>query len=274
MAQSRPAFVLPTEMQPGDANLRTQIGMVWGQRGCGKNTLLVSESKKSLTMSTHEGTGHIKCYAAPVGNIEDVYGFLKACRDADDRFDTVIIDEIDDVYRWLLSAAVKDRMGPKASLVTVSSDDRPTYYQLANEKFEGLLRGLRTLPQSVRLTSGQRKDDPPEKMDKRKKRGRDADRTILSCGLSASARRILQKHLDFIWRIHFDPEVPGRRLLRLVAYEDDRLRVECKSRLPSSAAGTLPTHSIPLTDDDGNALGWDHIQNVYDRAMRGEEIPE
>lgn len=256
-----PTITLPTARSAPGLDLAKQIILVFGERGTGKSTLLNTEAPDStLFISTHAGLGAISCMSVDVTNLDELRSVLKMLLSPSGadaaRFTHVVIDEIDDLYKWLLKSVLAERGYRSMAQV---GDDSAGIYADASGKFDDIMQMLRKLPQSVRLTSGQRLNEP---------RGKSKGKipTTISCGLSGSPRRILAKHIDHIWRLRHSGK-GNDRTLDLVGYEQDGAMLECKARLPDSAKGSLP-RSIPMTAD-GQPLGFAHIVRTFEAAMRG-----
>jgi len=255
-----PTINLPTARSAPGLDLTRQIVLVFGERGTGKSTLLNTEAPDStLFISTHAGLGAISCMAVDVVSLDELRATILALRSPDAAHIThVVIDEIDDVYKWMLDDVLAER--GFRSMAQVGEDSAGVYAD-ASAKFDSTMQLLRKLPQSVRLTSGQRLNEP---------RGKSKGKipTTISCGLSGSPRRILAKHIDHMWRLRHSGKGNGRTL-DLVGFEEDGAMLECKARLPDSAKGTLP-RSIPMTAGT-EPLGWSHVVSTFDAAMRGPE---
>lgn len=256
-----PTITLPTERSAPGLDLTRQIILVFGERGTGKSTLLNTEAPDStLFISTHAGLNAISCMSVDVSTLDEVRAVIQMLRNPDGadsrRFTHVVIDEIDDLYKWLLADVLRERGYRSMAQV---GDDSAGIYADASSKFDDVMQLLRKLPQSIRLTSGQRLNEP---------RGKSKGKipTTISCGLSGSPRRILAKHIDHIWRLRHSGKGNGRTL-DLVGFEQDGALLECKARLPDSAKGSLP-RSISMTAD-GQPLPFSHIVTTFEAAMRG-----
>ena len=257
-----PTMTLPTARSAPGLNLSSQMILVMGQRGTGKSTLLNTEAPNStLFLSTHEGLGSISCFSVQVNDLNEVRAVLKMLLSPDgadaQRFTHIVIDEIDDLYKWMMDEVLQER--GLRNMAQVTSDDSPGIYADASAKLNTLMLTLRRLPQSVRMTSGERLNEP---------RGKNKGKlpVTISCGMSGSPRRVVAKHVDHMWRLRFDTK-GNNRVLDLVGHDVGGVVIECKARLPDSAKGSLP-RSIPMTDD-GQPLPFAHIVRTFEAAMRG-----
>lgn len=255
-------MTLPTEKRVTGLDLSHMMILLYGRRGVGKSSLAVSEDpERTLVLSSHNGLGSISCYEAPFTNLKELFALLKDLKeDNGKRFGIVIIDEIDDVYSALMTDVLRQR--GYDDLSQVPRDDTASIYGSASSRLDSFFQHLRSLPYSFRFTSGERVAEP------RGKRAHE-DPVVVSSGMSASPRRVLDKHLDGIFRLSFE-EGTGRRMIRFVPFAQDRRLIECKSRLPDTAAGTLPTAPVPISTADGKPMSWtDAITARFVAAMEG-----
>ena len=253
---------LPTKKRVTGLDLRRMMILLFGRRGVGKSTLVVSEDpERTIVLSSHNGLGSISCYEAPFTNLKELFALLKDLKeDNGKRFSIVVIDEIDDVYKALMADVLRQRGFDDLS--QVPRDDTASIYGSASARLDSFFQHLRSLPYSFRFTSGERVAEP------RGKRAHE-DPVVVSSGMSNSPRRILDKHLDGIWRLSFE-EGTGRRMIRFTPFSQDRRLIECKSRLPDTAKGALPVAAVPISDGDERALSWaDAITARFTTAMEG-----
>ena len=139
--------MLPTTKTPPKPNLADLTVLVYGQTKIGKSTFC-SQSDRALFLATEPGLNALDVYQVPVQSWEELSAACKEVELGQHPFRTVIIDTIDNAYKFCTDYVVK-----KYKIEHESDLGYGKGYALVNNEFQRLLTKLAFLPYGLFLIS-------------------------------------------------------------------------------------------------------------------------
>jgi hypothetical protein len=139
--------MLPTTKTPPKPNLADLTVLVYGQTKIGKSTFC-SNSDRALFLATEPGLNALDVYQVPVQSWEELSAACKEVEEGQHPFKTVVIDTIDNAYKFCTDYMVK-----KCKIEHESDLGYGKGYALVNNEFQRLLTKLAFLPYGLFLIS-------------------------------------------------------------------------------------------------------------------------
>lgn len=139
--------MLPTEKTQPKNDIRDLVTLIYGPPKIGKSTFC-SQADGALFLATESGLNHLEVFQIPITTWQE---FLSACRalaEGDHQFRTVIIDTIDNLYRFCV-----DHVLHKHGITHQSDLEYGKGYDLVNTEFQKRLTALSLLPYGLMMTS-------------------------------------------------------------------------------------------------------------------------
>ncbi|MCX6624941.1 MAG: ATP-binding protein [Acidobacteria bacterium] len=139
--------ILPTAKTQPKPNLADLTVMVYGQTKIGKSTFC-SQSDRALFLATEPGLNALDVYQVPIQNWEDLRNVCGEVEKGEHPFKTVVIDTIDNAYKFCTDFIVK-----KCNVEHESDLGYGKGYALVNNEFQRVLTKLAFLPYGLFLIS-------------------------------------------------------------------------------------------------------------------------
>ncbi len=139
-------FKLPDAPVKPKENLLDFKGYIYGQPKIGKTTFF-SEAN-AIYADTEDGTAALEVYAVPVDSWAKFLEFCAALKD-DERFDTVVIDTVDNLYQMCLESVCKAHGCTHPS----DKDDYGKTWNLVTGEFKRVVTKLAQGPRGLWLVS-------------------------------------------------------------------------------------------------------------------------
>jgi AAA domain len=139
--------MLPKTKTPPKPNLADLTVLVYGQTKIGKSTFC-SQSDHALFLATEPGLNALDVYQVPVQSWEELSAACKEMEEGQHPFKTVVIDTIDNAYKFCTDYMVK-----KCKIEHESDLGYGKGYALINNEFQRLLTKLAFLPYGLFLIS-------------------------------------------------------------------------------------------------------------------------
>jgi hypothetical protein len=139
--------MLPTSKTPPKTSLSDLTVMVYGQTKIGKTTLC-AQAEGALFLATEPGLNALDVYQAPILSWEDLLNACAEIVEGKHPFKTVIVDTIDNAYRFCVDYILK-----KFKVEHESDLGYGKGYALVNNEFQRVLTKLAFLPYGLFLIS-------------------------------------------------------------------------------------------------------------------------
>ena len=139
--------MLPTAKTQPKPNLADLTVLVYGQTKIGKSTFC-SNSEGALFLATEPGLNALDVYQAPLQSWDDLLNACAEITEGKHPFKTVIIDTIDNAYKFCTDYIVK-----KYKIEHESDLGYGKGYALVNNEFQRVLTKLAFLPYGLFLIS-------------------------------------------------------------------------------------------------------------------------
>jgi AAA domain len=139
--------LLPTTKTPSKNSLADLTVLVYGQTKIGKTTLC-SQAEGALFLATEPGLNALDVYQAPILNWDDLLNACAEISEGNHPFKTVIIDTIDNAYKFCTDFVLK-----KFKIEHESDLGYGKGYALINNEFQRVLTKLAFLPCGLFLIS-------------------------------------------------------------------------------------------------------------------------
>ena len=139
--------MLPKTKTPPKPDLADLTVLVYGQTKIGKSTFC-SQSDHALFLATEPGLNALDVYQVPVQSWEELSAACKEMEEGQHPFKTVVIDTIDNAYKFCTDYMVK-----KCKIEHESDLGYGKGYALINNEFQRLLTKLAFLPYGLFLIS-------------------------------------------------------------------------------------------------------------------------
>lgn len=138
---------LPTEKTPPKRDLRDMNLLVYGQPKIGKSTFC-SKADGAMFLATEAGLNHLDVFQVPIASWEDMSDACAQIAAGDHKFRTVIIDTVDNAYRFCEEYVCK-----QLKIAHPSDADYGKGFGAVNSEFIRLLTKLGGLPYGLILVS-------------------------------------------------------------------------------------------------------------------------
>lgn len=139
--------ILPTAKTEPKPNLADLTVLVYGQTKIGKSTFC-SQSEGALFLATEPGLNALDVYQVPILSWDDLLNACKEIADGGHPFKTVIIDTIDNAYKFCTDYIVKKFKVEHESDLAYGKG-----YAIVNNEFQRVLNKLAFLPYGLFLIS-------------------------------------------------------------------------------------------------------------------------
>lgn len=138
---------LPTAKTQPKPNLADLTVLVYGQTKIGKSTLC-SNAENALFLATEPGLNALDVYQAPIQTWEDLLNACAEIGDGKHPFKTVVIDTIDNAYKFCTDYILRKFKVEHESDLTYGKG-----YAIVNNEFQRVLTKLAFLPYGLFLIS-------------------------------------------------------------------------------------------------------------------------
>jgi len=190
----------PTKTSPADLTM-----LLYGAQKLGKSTLC-SHADGALFLATEPGLNHLEVFQVPVSSWEELLGALSDVAKGDHSFRTVIIDTIDNAYKFCTEYVCAQHGVKHPSDLSYGKG-----YALVNNEFHRVINKMALLPYGLIMTSHAHEKEVEN---------RDGKYTKVMPTLPDGARKILLGFVDIILfcDLETDTDAEGettyRRVLR------------------------------------------------------------
>jgi len=139
--------MLPTKRTPSKTSLSDLSILCYGRTKAGKSTWC-SHSPDALFLATEPGLNHLDVYQVPINSWDDLLAACGEIAAGEHRFKTVIIDTVDNAYRFCVEYICR-----KHKIEHESDLGYGKGYGLVNNEFQRVLLKLAFLPYGFVLVS-------------------------------------------------------------------------------------------------------------------------
>lgn len=197
--------ILPDKKTPKKTSPADLTVLLYGAQKLGKSTMC-SQADGALFLATEPGLNHLEVFQVPIADWEELLAALADVARGDHAFRTVIIDTIDNAYKFCT-----EYVCAKHGVKHPSDLSYGKGYALVNSEFHRVINKLAQLPYGLVMTSHAQE---------REVEGRKEKYTKATPTLPDGARKILLGFVDIILFCDLDTETDAegkstyRRVLR------------------------------------------------------------
>ena len=184
--------LLPKDKTTPKQSLFESTILFYGGAKAGKSTFC-SQIDKALFFATEAGLNHLSTYQIPISNWEDLRTACSEVEKGDHDFTTVVIDTVDNAYRFCAEYVCK-----KFGIKHESDLGYSKGYALVKNEFHRVLTKLSQLPTGLILVSHAQE---------REYDSRTGKYTKITPSLSEGARRIIIGMVDIIGFVDLEEQV-------------------------------------------------------------------
>jgi hypothetical protein len=238
--------ILPTAKTEPKPNLADLTVMVYGQTKIGKSTFC-SQSEGAIFLATEPGLNALDVFQVPIQSWDDLLNTCAEIVEGKHPFKTVIIDTIDNAYKFCTDYIVK-----KYKIEHESDLGYGKGYALVNNEFQRVLTKLAFLPYGLFLISHAKEIEIDSRTGKY---------TRIVPTLPDKARKIVLGMVDMVLFCDLDPstEESGEQVMRRVIRTKPNLYYEAGDR----------TGKLPDTLD----LDFQRFFDAFNGAVKPEKAP-
>lgn len=208
--------IVPTEKHKPLTNMKDYVWLFFGEPKVGKTTL-ANQFKDALFLATEPGTAAMEAAEMKINSWSDFRNAIKALRKEEHKWDTLVVDTIDNLYEFLVDDVCSENKWTDLSDVGFGKG-----YKIARRKLTNAIAAMRQLDMTIVFISHERREIEVDDNGKR------TGTVTLTSALPGSARKVLHGAVDFILRVELGDGT--ERHIRTAPHKNSNEHVECGAR--------------------------------------------